>query len=175
MRELGDIEKNEGQGFQFPGSFEITAMGNANAKLRERVAEILRELGLSVLEASVRERSSSQGNYVSVSVVFNCPSGFNYVYGHAAVGSHPYIGFTLLMRCWGGVSGGCADQPVQQMEMSPLIASSTPVLRNTTDVTPTTHLQSPFFARPPPWPPTLRTRLARDAGVHRCAGSGHAG
>ena len=95
MRELGDIEKNEGQGFQFPGSFEITAMGNANANLRERVQEILREIGLSVLDASVRERPSSQGNYVSVSVVFNCPSREKHEEAHAALRADPDIRYTL--------------------------------------------------------------------------------
>jgi putative lipoic acid-binding regulatory protein len=95
MRDLDDIERKEGQGFQFPGSFEITAMGNANVNLRERVQEILRELGLSVLEASVRERSSSQGNYVSVSVVFNCPSREKYEEAHAALRAHPHIRYTL--------------------------------------------------------------------------------
>ncbi|TAM99381.1 MAG: DUF493 family protein [Rhodanobacteraceae bacterium] len=95
MRDLDDIEKKEGQGFQFPGSFEITAMGNANVNLRERVQEILRDLGLSVLEASVRERSSSQGNYVSVSVVFNCPSREKYEEAHAALRAHPHIRYTL--------------------------------------------------------------------------------
>lgn len=95
MRDLDDIEKKDGQGFQFPGSFEITAMGNANANLRQRVPEILRGLGLSVLEASVRERPSSQGNYVSVSVVFNCPSREKYEEAHAALRAHPDIRYTL--------------------------------------------------------------------------------
>lgn len=95
MRELGDIEKNEGQGFQFPGTFEITAMGSAGANLRERVQEILRELGLTVLDASVRERSSSQGNYVSVSVMFTCPTREKYEAAHAALRAHPDIRYTL--------------------------------------------------------------------------------
>lgn len=95
MRDLGDIEKQDGQGFQFPGSFEITAMGNARANLRERVQEILRELGLAVLEASVRERASSQGNYVSVSVVFTCPTREKYEAAHAALRAHPDIRYTL--------------------------------------------------------------------------------
>ena len=95
MRELDDIEKKDGQGFQFPGSFEITAMGNASANLRERVPEILRGLGLSVLEASVRERPSSQGNYVSVSVVFNCPSREKHEEPHAALRADPDIRYTL--------------------------------------------------------------------------------
>jgi putative lipoic acid-binding regulatory protein len=95
MRELHDIEKNEGQGFQFPGSFEITAMGNANANLRERVQEILRGLGLSVLEASVRERTSREGTYVSVSVVFTSPSRHKSPPAHAALRADPDIRYTL--------------------------------------------------------------------------------
>lgn len=95
MRDLDDIEKKEGQGFQFPGSFEITAMGNADANLRERVQEILRDLGLTVLDASVRERASSQGNYVSVSVLFTCPSREKYDAAHAALRAHPDIRYTL--------------------------------------------------------------------------------
>lgn len=95
MRDLDDIEKQDGQGFQFPGSFEITAMGNADVNLRERVPEILRGLGLSVLEASVRERPSSRGNYVSVSVVFNCPSREKHEAAHAALRADPDIRYTL--------------------------------------------------------------------------------
>jgi putative lipoic acid-binding regulatory protein len=95
MRELDNLQKQEGQGFQFPGSFEITAMGKAGANLRERVQEILQGLGLTVLNASMRERPSSQGNYVSVSVVFNCPSRAKYDAAHAALRAHPDIRYTL--------------------------------------------------------------------------------
>jgi putative lipoic acid-binding regulatory protein len=95
VRDLDDIEKKQGQGFQFPGSFEITAMGNANAKLRERVQQILRGLGLAVLDASVRERASSKGNYVSVSVTFTCPSREKYEAAHAALRADPDIRYTL--------------------------------------------------------------------------------
>jgi putative lipoic acid-binding regulatory protein len=95
MRELDDIPKQAGQGFQFPGSFEITALGNAGANLRERVPAILRGLGLSVLEASVRERPSSQGTYVSVSIVFNCPSREKHEAAHAALRADPDIRYTL--------------------------------------------------------------------------------
>ena len=95
MRHLDGIEKQDGQGFQFPGTFEITAMGNAGANLRECVKEILRSLGLSVLDASVRERPSSQGKYVSVSLTFNCPSREKYAAAHAALRAHPDIRYTL--------------------------------------------------------------------------------
>lgn len=92
---IDDIEKKDGQGFQFPGSFELTAMGTANANLRERVPAILRGLGLSVLDASVRERPSSQGNYVSVSVAFTCPSREKLEAAHAALRADPDIRYTL--------------------------------------------------------------------------------
>ena len=95
MRDLDELEKKDGQGFQFPGSFEITAMGNAGANLRERVPAILRALGMSVVDASVRERPSSQGNYVSVTVVFNCPSREKYDAAHAALRADPDIRYTL--------------------------------------------------------------------------------
>lgn len=95
MRQLDRIEKKAGQGFQFPGSFEITAMGKANVGLLERVPEILRGLGLTVLDASVRERASRQGNYVSVSVVFNCPSRDKYNAAHVALRADPDVRYTL--------------------------------------------------------------------------------
>lgn len=95
MRDLDDIKKEDGQGFQFPGSFEITAMGNAGSGLRERVPGILRDLGMSVVDASVRERASREGNYVSVSVVFNCPSREQYEAAHRALRADPDIRYTL--------------------------------------------------------------------------------
>lgn len=95
MRDLDNIEPAEGQGFQFPGSFEITAMGNASASLRERVPEILRGLGLSVLDASVRERPSREGNYVAVTVAFTCPSREKYEAAHASLRADPDIRYTL--------------------------------------------------------------------------------
>lgn len=95
MRDLENIEPSEGQGFQFPGSFEITAMGNAAANLRARVPEILRGLGFSVLEASVRERPSREGNYVAVTASFTCPSREKYEAAHAALRADPDIRYTL--------------------------------------------------------------------------------
>ncbi|HEX6612678.1 MAG TPA: DUF493 family protein [Rhodanobacteraceae bacterium] len=95
MRDLDNLTPQEGQGFQFPGSFEITAMGNAGANLRERVPAILRGLGLSVLDASVRERPSREGNYVAVTATFTCPSRDKYDAAHAALRADPAIRYTL--------------------------------------------------------------------------------
>lgn len=95
MRDLENIHPDEGQGFQFPGSFEITAMGVADANLLERVPEILRGLGLSVLDASVRERPSREGNYVAVTAAFTCPSREKYDAAHTALRADPDVRYTL--------------------------------------------------------------------------------
>lgn len=95
MRDLDELTPQEGQGFQFPGSFEITAMGEAGANLRERVPEILRGLGLNVLDASLRERPSREGNYVAVTVAFTCPSREKYDAAHSALRADPGIRYTL--------------------------------------------------------------------------------
>jgi putative lipoic acid-binding regulatory protein len=47
------------------------------------------------MEASLRERTSREGNYVSVSVVFNCPSREKYEAAHAALRADPDIRYTL--------------------------------------------------------------------------------
>ena len=42
MKSLDDLQpENPQQGFQFPGAFEVTAMGKAHAGLEERVPEII--------------------------------------------------------------------------------------------------------------------------------------
>ena len=75
MKDLDDIRaQSPEQGFQFPGVFEINAMGSASAQLERKVVEVLEGLGLSVLAGSQRVKPSRAGNYVSVSVSFTCPS-----------------------------------------------------------------------------------------------------
>ena len=96
MKSLDDIQpENPKQGFQFPGAFEVTAMGKASAGLEQRVPKILAELGLTVLEGSLRTRPSAEGNYLSVSVTFTCPSREKYEAVHAALRADPDIRWTL--------------------------------------------------------------------------------
>jgi putative lipoic acid-binding regulatory protein len=96
MKDLDDIQaQNPDQGFQFPGVFEITAMGSAAAQLERRVPDILEGLGLSVLAGSARVRPSREGNYVSVSVSFTCPTREKYDEAHAALRADPDIRWTL--------------------------------------------------------------------------------
>lgn len=96
MRNLDDIQpESPNQGFQFPGVFEITAVGNAAADLAALVPAVLKTLGLSVLDGSVRARPSREGNYVSVTLSFTCPSREKYDAAHEALRADPDIRWTL--------------------------------------------------------------------------------
>jgi putative lipoic acid-binding regulatory protein len=96
MRPIDDLQPQKpDQGFQFPGAFEITAIGKADAGLEERVPEILVGIGLAVMNGSERVRPSSEGRYVSISVTFTCPSREKYEAAHAALRADPDIRWTL--------------------------------------------------------------------------------
>ena len=96
MKDLGDITpQNPQQGFQFQGVFEITALGSARAELENEVLRIITEAGLSVLAEAVRVRPSREGNYVSVTASFMCPTREKYDEVHAALRAHPEIRWTL--------------------------------------------------------------------------------
>ncbi len=96
MKDLGDIRpQNPAQGFQFPGVFEISAMGSARAGLEEEIVRIIEGVGLSVLAEAVRVRPSREGNYVSVTASFMCPSREKYDEVHAALRAHPEVRWTL--------------------------------------------------------------------------------
>jgi putative lipoic acid-binding regulatory protein len=87
--------KQEGKGFQFPGEFEITAVGHASADLPARVPQLLEQAGLKVLHESVRHRHSGGGNFVSVTVSFRCENREHYDAAHVALRACPDIRYTL--------------------------------------------------------------------------------
>lgn len=96
MRNLDDIQpQRPDQGFQFPGAFEITALGSADADLEVRVPQIIEGLGLSVIIGSLRSKPSREGNYNSVSVTFTCPDRESYETVHAALRADPGIRWTI--------------------------------------------------------------------------------
>ena len=96
MKDLDELRAEEpGQGFQFPGVFEITAMGRADADLERRVAEIVESTGVTVLAGSQRVRPSREGNYLAVSVSFTCPDREHYDAAHAALRASDGIRWTL--------------------------------------------------------------------------------
>ncbi len=96
MRDLDDITpQSPDQGFQFPGVFEITAMGRADGPIVERVPAIIAQHGMSVIEGSLRTRPSREGNYVSVTVSFTCPDREHYDAAHESLRADPSVKWTL--------------------------------------------------------------------------------
>ena len=87
--------RREGKGFQFPGEFEITAVGLASADLPGRVPQLLERAGLRVQHESVRHRHSGAGNFVSVTISFFCDSREHYETAHQALRADPDIRYTL--------------------------------------------------------------------------------
>ena len=87
--------KREGKGFRFPGEFEITAVGKAEANLPAKVPELLGGAGLDVLHETVRERASSAGNYVSVTVSFRANTREEYETAHAVLRADQAIRYTM--------------------------------------------------------------------------------
>jgi len=87
--------KRDGKGFQFPGEFEITAVGHASANLPTQVPQLLERAGLHVLHESVRHRHSGGGNFVSVTVSFRCDSREQYEAAHRALRESPDVRYTL--------------------------------------------------------------------------------
>lgn len=96
MRNIDDIQpQSPDQGFQFPGAFEITALGRAEGDLEARVPQIIGGLGLNVIAGSLRSKPSREGNYHSVSVTFTCPDRESYDAAHAALRADPGIRWTI--------------------------------------------------------------------------------
>ena len=90
-----DKAKRQGRGFQFPGEFEITAMGNASADLPRHVPQLLERAGLHVLHETVRHRHSGAGNFVSVTVTFRCDNREQYEAAHHALRADADVRYTL--------------------------------------------------------------------------------
>lgn len=88
-------ETEKPKGFVFPGVFEITAMGAANADLQTAIPHELAKAGLTVLHETVSSRQSSAGRFVSVSLSFKADSRADYEAAHNALRAHPEIKWTI--------------------------------------------------------------------------------
>ena len=88
-------ESPEQQGFVFPGVFEITAMGSAEAELENVVPRELAKAGLHVLHETVSLKASSAGRFVSISIQFRAETRAAYEAAHEALRAHPEIKWTL--------------------------------------------------------------------------------
>ena len=86
---------NHEHGFQFPGTFELSAMGSADKHLESDLPQHLLAAGIDVLHEDVRWRHSSNGKYVSVRIAFRANSREDYDRAHAALRDHPEVKWTL--------------------------------------------------------------------------------
>jgi uncharacterized protein len=91
-----DLEShNPEHGFQFPGTFELSAMGPADKDLHVELPQLLLDAGIDVVHESVSWKHSSNGKYVSVRIAFRADSREQYDAAHAALRSHPEVKWTL--------------------------------------------------------------------------------
>lgn len=82
------------EGFQFPGRFEITAIGPTGSDLEQLVPVLLEDAGLEIDRESLRARASSQGNYLAVTIGFQCNSRDEYEAAHHALRASEHVRYT---------------------------------------------------------------------------------
>ncbi len=86
---------NPEHGFQFPGTFELSAMGTADTGLETELPRLLQQHGVEVLSERISWKHSSNGKYVSVRISFKAESREQYDAAHEALRNHPEVKWTL--------------------------------------------------------------------------------
>jgi len=86
---------NPEHGFQFPGTFERSAMGPAQAGLERVLPQHLMAAGIDVQSESIQWKHSSSGKYVSVRIAFRADSREQYDLAHEVLRDHPEVKWTL--------------------------------------------------------------------------------
>jgi uncharacterized protein len=96
MKTTQDLQNaHPDHGFQFPGTFELSAMGTAEARLETVLPQLLEAAGIAVLHETVAVRASSAGRYVSVRIAFHAASREEYDAAHRALRAHPEVKWTI--------------------------------------------------------------------------------
>ena len=91
-----DIQSdNPNHGFQFPGTFELSAMGLAETRLERELPQALLDAGIDVVSEQVNWRHSSSGKFVSVRIAFRAASREEYDRAHLALREHPDVQWTV--------------------------------------------------------------------------------
>ena len=86
---------NPEHGFQFPGTFELSAMGAADQDLETVLPTLLLDAGIEVLHESVSWKHSSNGRYVSVRISFRADNREQFDLAHQVLRDHPEVKWTL--------------------------------------------------------------------------------
>ena len=89
------ISDNPKHGFQFPGVFELSAMGSADKGLETELPRLLASTGVELLEEAISWKHSSNGKYVSVRIGFRAQNRAQYDAAHRALREHPEVKWTL--------------------------------------------------------------------------------
>lgn len=90
-----NTDSDSDKGFQFPGVFEITALGPASAGLDAEIPRLLTAAGIDVLHETISSRPSSAGRFVSITISFRAASRAVYDAAHEALRAHPEVKWTL--------------------------------------------------------------------------------
>lgn len=91
-----DIQSdNPEHGFQFPGTFELSAMGAADGNLETVLPKLLMDAGIEVVHEEITWKHSSTGRYVSVRIKFRAESREQYDAAHETLRAHPEVKWTL--------------------------------------------------------------------------------
>lgn len=83
------------RGFQFPGTFELTAFVEAGADPLSTVLVLLESAGFAPLRDSTSQRPSREGKFVAVRVAVLCATREQLELAHAKLREHPSIKWTL--------------------------------------------------------------------------------
>lgn len=86
---------NPDHGFQFPGTFELSAMGAADAGLERELPQRLLEAGIDVETETIQWKHSSTGKYVSVRITFRAVDRAQFDLAHQVLRDHPEVKWTL--------------------------------------------------------------------------------
>ena len=86
---------NPEHGFQFPGTFELSAMGLADTHLERELPLALEGAGIDVVSEQINWRHSTTGKYVSVRIAFRAASREDYDRAHLALREHPDVKWTV--------------------------------------------------------------------------------
>ncbi|MGH8077904.1 MAG: DUF493 family protein [Lysobacter sp.] len=86
---------NPEHGFQFPGTFELSALGPTESGLERELPQRLMDAGIDVVSESIHWKHSSNGKYVSVRIGFRAVSREQYDLAHQVLRDHPEVKWTL--------------------------------------------------------------------------------
>lgn len=85
----------DGQAYEFPGVFELSAMGASDGGIADILPDLVTAAGGQVLAGSLSSRPSSEGNFVAVRISFLAADRAQLDAVHEAVRQHPSVKWLL--------------------------------------------------------------------------------